>query len=107
MSEFILERNGCPIHYWLEGDPSQPLVVFTHAAGADHQMFDEQVLGLQRQYQTLTWDVRGHGRSRPMGQCGGNRQTSQSLGGSRTTVPGLHHYSQGGALLESGQSRVL
>jgi 3-oxoadipate enol-lactonase len=67
MSEFILERNGCPIHYWLEGDPSLPLVVFTHGAGADHGMFDKQILALQGRYRTLTWDVRGHGRSRPMG----------------------------------------
>jgi 3-oxoadipate enol-lactonase len=67
MPELILEQGGCPIHYWLEGDPSLPLVVFTHGAGADHQMFDEQVLALHGQYQTLTWDVRGHGRSRPMG----------------------------------------
>ncbi len=68
MSECILERGGCPIHYWLEGDPNQPLVVFTHGAGADHQMFDEQVAALQNRYSTLTWDVRGHGRSRPMGK---------------------------------------
>jgi 3-oxoadipate enol-lactonase len=67
MSECILERNGCPIHYWLEGDPSLPLVVFTHGAGADHVMFNEKVSGLHGRYQTLTWDVRGHGRSRPMG----------------------------------------
>ena len=65
--ERILERQNCPIHYWLQGAAHLPLVVFTHGAGADHQMFAAQIPALEGEYRTLTWDVRGHGRSRPMG----------------------------------------
>jgi pimeloyl-ACP methyl ester carboxylesterase len=66
--ERILTRNGCPIHYWLhEGDSSKPMIVFTHGAGVDHHMFDSQVSVLAGQFPLLTWDVRGHGLSRPMG----------------------------------------
>jgi 3-oxoadipate enol-lactonase len=67
MTQRVLERVGCPIHYWLHGDSSKPLLVFTHGAGADHQMFDSQITALEQDFQILTWDVRGHGRSRPMG----------------------------------------
>ena len=66
MQEHILERNGCPIHYWLHGESHLPLVVFTHGAGVDHQMFELQLPALENRFRTLTWDVRGHGRSRPM-----------------------------------------
>jgi pimeloyl-ACP methyl ester carboxylesterase len=66
--EKVLQRNGCPIHYWLhESDSSKSLIVFTHGAGADHRMFNSQVNALAGQYPLLTWDVRGHGLSRPMG----------------------------------------
>jgi 3-oxoadipate enol-lactonase len=67
MTEHVLERDGCPIHYWLHGDPTHPLVVLTHGAGADHRMFDAQIAALAHRYRSLTWDMRGHGRSRPMG----------------------------------------
>jgi 3-oxoadipate enol-lactonase len=67
MTEHILERQGCPIHYWLHGETTKPLIVFIHGAGADHQMFDPQLSALETHYRTLIWDVRGHGRSRPMG----------------------------------------
>ncbi len=62
----VLKRNGCPLHFWLEGKPEHPLVVFTHGAGADHRMFDTQLATLEG-HRILTWDVRGHGQSRPMG----------------------------------------
>jgi len=64
--EHTLERNGCTLHYWLyQGDSAKPLLVFTHGAGADHRMFDPQTNALLGQYPMLTWDVRGHGLSRP------------------------------------------
>ena len=37
---FILERKGCPIHYWLGGSEGRPLVVLTHGACVDHRSFD-------------------------------------------------------------------
>jgi 3-oxoadipate enol-lactonase len=63
----IFEREGCPLHVWLHGPADAPLIVCTHGAGADHRMFDTQVAALADRYRVLTWDVRGHGRSRPIG----------------------------------------
>ncbi|MFN8597317.1 MAG: alpha/beta fold hydrolase [Anaerolineae bacterium] len=68
LTEFMLDRQGCPIHYWLMGDPSRPLIVLTHGAGADHRTFDAQLPMLLEHYRVLTWDMRGHGQSRPLGE---------------------------------------
>ena len=32
----VLERKGCPLHYWEDGDKDQPLVVLIHGACVDH-----------------------------------------------------------------------
>ena len=62
----VLEIAGCGIHYWDAG--SGPAIVLTHGAGADHHMFDEQVPYLVGEgYRVITWDLRGHGSSRPAG----------------------------------------
>lgn len=66
-SQHVLERAGCPIHYWLTGPEDRPLVVFTHGATVDHHLFDPQVPVIAQQYRVLTWDVRSHGLSQPMG----------------------------------------
>jgi 3-oxoadipate enol-lactonase len=63
----VLERDGCPIHYWLTGPEDGPLVVLTHGAGADHRMFAAQIPPLAKRYRVLTWDMRGHGLSRQSG----------------------------------------
>ncbi len=65
--EFVMERKGCPIHYWLGGPEGRPLVVFTHGACVDHRSFNPIVLVVAEKYRVLTWDVRGHGKSQPMG----------------------------------------
>lgn len=65
----IFERLGCQIHYWLTGPANAPLVVFTHGVTMDHTMFAAQVDALGHQYRLLTWDVRGHNKSQPMGQA--------------------------------------
>ena len=64
----IFERLGCKIHYWLTGPTDTPLIVFTHGVSMDHTMFATQVDALRHQYRLLTWDVRGHNESQPMGQ---------------------------------------
>ncbi|MBK9709902.1 MAG: alpha/beta fold hydrolase [Kouleothrix sp.] len=64
-TEHFLERPGCRLRFWLSGPPDHPLVVLTHGAALDHRMFDPQVAALAREYRVLTWDVRGHGGSRP------------------------------------------
>jgi pimeloyl-ACP methyl ester carboxylesterase len=67
--EYTLERSGARLHYWLTGVEAAPLVVFTHGATLDHHMFDTQVNPLcAAGYRVLTWDMRGHGLSKPMGK---------------------------------------
>jgi len=68
MTENILELKGCPIHYWVGGSQGRPLVVLTHGACVDHHSFDLHIPTVARDYRVLTWDVRGHGLSQPMGE---------------------------------------
>ncbi|MEV0593116.1 alpha/beta fold hydrolase [Nonomuraea cavernae] len=59
--------EGCDVHYWDTGGDGTA-VVFSHGAGADHLMFRPQVEHLAGHgYRVVTWDLRGHGRSRPGG----------------------------------------
>ena len=68
LTEHILNRKGCPIHYWEGGAPNRPLVIFTHGACVDHRSFDQQVPAVIDEYRVLTWDVRGQGLSQPVGE---------------------------------------
>jgi pimeloyl-ACP methyl ester carboxylesterase len=61
-----IERPGCRIHYWLTGPPDAPLVTLSHAALVDHTFFAGLMPALAPHYQVLTWDIRGHGASRPL-----------------------------------------
>ena len=69
-TEGVIERSGCPIHYWISGPEDAPPVIFSHGAMMDHRMFDAQVSALAERYRIITWDLRGHGRSRPIGDIG-------------------------------------
>ena len=60
---FLLQHNGCQLHYWMAGPPEAPLVVLTHGEGANHHSFDAQVQTFAHYYRVLTWDIRGHGKS--------------------------------------------
>jgi 3-oxoadipate enol-lactonase len=64
-SAYTLSYKGCILHYWLHGDSDRPVVVFTHAAGIDHREWEATLPILAERYRVLTWDVRGHGLSRP------------------------------------------
>ena len=44
--------------------------MFSHGATMDHRMFDAQVPAIAERYRVITWDMRGHGRSRPLGDVG-------------------------------------
>jgi 3-oxoadipate enol-lactonase len=68
LSEYVFERKGCPLHYWVGGPEGRPLVVFTHGACVDHHSFDSTIPVVAQSYRVLTWDVRGHGISQPMGE---------------------------------------
>jgi pimeloyl-ACP methyl ester carboxylesterase len=65
LTESILERKGCPIHYWTGGQADAPLVVFTHGATVDHHEWDATLPLVAEHFRVLAWDVRGHGLSRP------------------------------------------
>lgn len=65
----VLERQGCPLHYWLAGPAGGPLVVLAHGAGIDHQSWRAQWPVVAAEYRVLLWDVRGHGASQPAGQA--------------------------------------
>lgn len=47
----------------ITGPDDGPLLVFTHGAGMNLAMFDEQVAFFSEQYRCLVWDLPGHGRS--------------------------------------------
>ncbi len=65
----VLLRGGCPVHAWVDGGTTAPMVVLLHGAGMDHRMFDAQVGPLLAAgYRVMTLDQRGHGRSRPLGE---------------------------------------
>lgn len=63
----VLERNGCPLHYWLAGPEDAPLVVLTHGLCVDHRSWSKTAPLLAQNYRVLMWDVRGHGLSQPVG----------------------------------------
>lgn len=62
------ERFGCTLHAWLQGREVGPLVVLIHGATMDHHMFDSQLQPLLAAgYRVMVMDLRGHGRSKPLG----------------------------------------
>lgn len=63
-----LRRWGSEIHYWVIGPDDGALIVCTHGAAMDHRMFNPQVAPLVDQgCRVVTWDIHGHGRSKPIG----------------------------------------
>ncbi|MCP4711091.1 MAG: alpha/beta hydrolase [Planctomycetes bacterium] len=75
----VITRQGCPIHYWLSGPPGKQLIVFTHGVVMDHTIFEHQANAFSKSYRVLTWDVRGHGLSRPMGDDFSINQATDDL----------------------------
>ncbi len=65
LAEGLLECDGFSIHYWTGSQASAPLVVFTHGATVDHREWDATLPLVGEHFRVLTWDVRGHGLSRP------------------------------------------
>ena len=54
------------IRYWSDGHADSPAVVLTHGVTINHRTFDAQVQPLcDAGYRVITWDLRGHGASRP------------------------------------------
>lgn len=68
-TEHVLELAGSQVHFWVSGPVDAPLVALAHGALMDHRMFDSQVPALVAAgYRVLVWDMRGHGRSKPLGR---------------------------------------
>jgi len=67
-TEFVMQRESVSVHFWRRGNTNARPVVLTHGAGMDHRMFEPQLPALDA-YQVVTWDVRGHGASRPRGRA--------------------------------------
>lgn len=65
LAEEILHRGGTTLHYWTGGKAGAPLVVFTHGATIDHHEWDATLPLVGEHFRVLTWDIRGHGLSRP------------------------------------------
>ena len=68
-AEHVVACAGSRVHAWVTGPADGRLVVLCHGASMDHRMFDEQVGPLaEAGFRVLTWDMRGHGHSRPIGR---------------------------------------
>ncbi len=64
--EYSIMRPGCTIKYWISGNSEKPLIFLAHGAAVDHEQFNQQMLVLNDNYQIIRWDMRGHGKSRPL-----------------------------------------
>ena len=64
MAHKVVEGEFGKTHYWIHGDASE-LIVFTHGATMDHNLFQFQVEYFSKNYTVITWDVPLHGLSRP------------------------------------------
>ncbi len=53
--------NNVELYYEVNGE-GRP-IVFTHGASWNHKQWDAQVEFFSENYQTIVWDVRGHGNS--------------------------------------------
>ncbi|WP_276261362.1 alpha/beta fold hydrolase [Haloglomus litoreum] len=56
-----VQTNDIETHYERTGDG--PPVVMAHGAGYDHRWWEPQVEALAEQYEVITYDLRGHGRT--------------------------------------------
>lgn len=73
-------RAGSIIHYWTYGRENAPAVVCTHGVTLDHGTYAGQVTALSEAgYRVITWDMRGHGLSRPMGESFSVRTAAEDL----------------------------
>lgn len=59
MSKF--RGNGVTLFYEVKGEGTP--IIFTHGASWNHEQWEKQVNFFSKEYQVITWDVRGHGYS--------------------------------------------
>ena len=58
-----LEVYGAVLHYVVSAVSERPWVVLSNSLGTDLSMWDKQVAALERHFNVLRYDSRGHGRS--------------------------------------------
>jgi 3-oxoadipate enol-lactonase len=74
-------RAGSTIRYWDSGPRDGPTMVLSHGITLDHDAFAPQVPVLEEAgWRVITWDLRGHGESRPMGRRFSVRLAAEDLG---------------------------
>ena len=56
-----VKTNGIEMYYERHGD-GKPLVLL-HGATSDHQLWRNQVDSLSDEYEVITYDMRGHGKT--------------------------------------------
>lgn len=61
MRQFKLK--DAPITYYISGNKHKEWCLFLHAAFVNHKMFQSQIQYFEKQYNVLTLDIIGHGKS--------------------------------------------
>jgi 3-oxoadipate enol-lactonase len=63
--ELMVEKQlfKTPVHYWLKEKKSTESILFVHAAFADHTSYSKQIDFFSKDYQIITIDLIGHGKS--------------------------------------------
>jgi 3-oxoadipate enol-lactonase len=56
-------QDGCEIFYRLHSQPGKPRVALIHSVALDHSIWAQVVQKLGSDFEILTYDCRGHGRS--------------------------------------------
>lgn len=56
-----IKANGIEINYRLQGKPSAPVIMLSNSLMSNYTMWDDQIDALERHFQILRYDQRGHG----------------------------------------------
>jgi 3-oxoadipate enol-lactonase len=56
-------QDGCEVFYRLHSQPGKPRLALIHSVALDHSIWDLVVRKLGSDFEILTYDCRGHGRS--------------------------------------------
>lgn len=67
----VLRRGDVSLHYEVHGSPSSRTpVLLTHGFGSSSGMWGPNLEAIARDRTVITWDIRGHGRTRTPGSAG-------------------------------------
>ena len=60
---YVTVCDGTKLYYELEGNPSNPILMFSNSLGTTLKMWDRQSSAFRTTFQLLRYDSRGHGKS--------------------------------------------